>query len=288
VSELISIITPAFRAEPFLAQAVHSVLAQCRVDWEMLIVADDGGDYGALLAGQGIRDPRLKFLTTGAVGSGAGYARNVGLEQARGEWIAPLDADDVFLPGRLRRLVAAASETGLALDNFRIVDDGPAGCRMTGIDFAPGRRFGLDDLARTTAPLLFVLHRTLAAGGWDADLTRGQDTIFNLRVLERAGYARFIDEPLHEYHVRPDSACHAQSSPDDFELAYQHTLDRLEYDGLGFSCAETRAKVRALLVERIRLNRAFARTCRRGFCGDYQRFVRLCRPVGGHGPTVLT
>jgi len=283
VAELISIITPAFQAEAFLPRAVHSVLAQTWHDWEMLIVADDHFDYAALLAEHGIHDERIRLLRTGAAESGAGLARNLALEHARGRWIAPLDADDAFMPERLQRLWPAAQKSGLSLDNFEIVVDRADGKRRPGLELEPTARFGFPQFFRAHAPLLFLADRTLARGGWDIDLVRGQDTIFNLRLLERAGFAEFVDLPLHEYRIRAGSACHSPDSAIRFRQAYRHALQRLEQDGLGLHDAALRERVRAFLLDRSRLNDAYAAATAAGFSGDYQQFVQRRETPSGSG-----
>jgi len=96
----VSIILPAFNRLQYLRPAVASVLAQTFTDWE-LIVADDGSEeetaaYLAALAAP----PRIRVLRLLHVGN-PGAVRNVALQAARGEYIAFLDSDDVWLPEKL-------------------------------------------------------------------------------------------------------------------------------------------------------------------------------------------
>ena len=79
MTDEISIVTPAYKAEQSLAGAVKSVIGQSHDDWELLIVSDDGLDYEAVLRAAGLSDSRCRFLTTGRIGSGASNARNQGL-----------------------------------------------------------------------------------------------------------------------------------------------------------------------------------------------------------------
>ena len=105
----VSVITPYRDAARFLADAIRSVKAQSIGDWELLLVddrsIDDSVRIAQSFAGQ---DSRIRMLGTSAqTGCGAAAARNVGLAEARGEFVAFLDADDLFLPDALA--------TGLAL-----------------------------------------------------------------------------------------------------------------------------------------------------------------------------
>ena len=82
MSEPVSIIMPAYHAQPYIVQAVASVLAQTYPHWEVIIVADDQFDYAALLASHSIHDPRIRYTSTAQQRSGASAARNAGLALA--------------------------------------------------------------------------------------------------------------------------------------------------------------------------------------------------------------
>src|SRR6476620_6440256 len=113
----VSVVIPAYRAQASLPRTVSSVLSQTFADWEAVIVSDDGADYRAVLKQGGITDERLQFVSTGKNGSGCHHARNVGLANARGKFIATLDADDLYRPENLARLLSLAEKKGAALGN---------------------------------------------------------------------------------------------------------------------------------------------------------------------------
>lgn len=106
-----SVILPAYNAQTYLADAVESVLRQRFADWELLLV-DDGSsdDTPALCDAFAARDGRIRVLHKANAGVSA--ARNDALDAARGEWIAFLDADDVFLPDYLSSLLDAVRRSG--------------------------------------------------------------------------------------------------------------------------------------------------------------------------------
>ncbi len=272
----ISIITPAFAAQRSLPRTVASVLAQGFRDWEMLIVSDDGVDYQTLLAQQGIVDARLRFLPSQAHGSGPNAARNVALAVAQGQFIAPLDADDVFYPDRLDCLMALAADHGMAGDNLHVVDEASGERLQTVFPLDPALRFlGVDDFYALSVPLLFVFHRSVIGCGWDEDVGFGGDTLFNLRALEQVGQAVIYAEPLHEYRVHPTSICHGPDAVERAETAYRRCLQRLREGGLGFRSTRFREAVTALLYHKRVLNRAYRRALRRGFAGSFQHFMVL-------------
>jgi len=135
---VVSVIIPAFRAQATIARAIRSVLDQSIVDWEAIVEADDEIDCATALKHAGVNDSRIRFMSTGRVGSGCHHARNFGLASARGDFIAALDADDLFLPTRLATLLPLASKEGASADNRRVVDDvtGHEICLAFGEDLA--------------------------------------------------------------------------------------------------------------------------------------------------------
>jgi glycosyltransferase involved in cell wall biosynthesis len=95
----VSVVIPAFRAARTIARSVESVLRQTRLPDEILIV--DDGSPDDLLAALSRHVDQVTLIRK--VNGGAASARNVGIERARGEWIAFLDADDYWEPLRLER-----------------------------------------------------------------------------------------------------------------------------------------------------------------------------------------
>lgn len=108
---LVSIVTPAYKAEPYIGQAIESVLAQTMPDWELIIVEDCSPDNTAQVVERYLDDPRITLLHN-EQNLGEGASRNRALEVAQGEWITLLDADDWYAPNRLERLLTVAQEMG--------------------------------------------------------------------------------------------------------------------------------------------------------------------------------
>jgi len=113
-----SVIIPTFRRPALLGEAVASVLAQTRQDWECLIV-DDGGDEVVEPP-----DPRVRVLRRPWSG-GPAAARNTGVEAARGRYLTFLDDDDRYTPRRLELAAAGLARAPVAVCWTRWFD--PAG-----------------------------------------------------------------------------------------------------------------------------------------------------------------
>src|SRR4051812_17237344 len=101
----ISVVLPVFNGSAYLNAAVTSVLSQEFRDWELLIV-DDGSTDGSYEMGQDwqSKDPRIKiFRHEEGLNRGVSASRNVAIRHASSEWIALLDADDIWYSEKLKR-----------------------------------------------------------------------------------------------------------------------------------------------------------------------------------------
>ena len=112
---MISIITPAYNAEKFIAETIDSVLNQTYHDWELLIIDDCSTDKTCSVIERYIRaDQRINLIHNSKNG-GVAAARNYGLENVSGEYIAFLDSDDLWKPDKLEKQIAFMKATGCVI-----------------------------------------------------------------------------------------------------------------------------------------------------------------------------
>jgi glycosyltransferase involved in cell wall biosynthesis len=104
VRPLVSVIIPAYNGQSYIAAAIESVLAQTYSDWELIVVDDGSQDRTAEVVRAYGNDVRYVYQENQDVAA----ARNRGVREARGVWIAFLDQDDFFLPEKLALQVAMA------------------------------------------------------------------------------------------------------------------------------------------------------------------------------------
>jgi len=113
----VSVVIPFHDASPFLDDAIGSVLEQDYTDWELILVDDASRDGSREIAERHAtaQPQRIRVLDPpGGLPSGAGPSRDRGVEQARGRWLAFLDADDRWLPHKLGRQMTALAAHPLA------------------------------------------------------------------------------------------------------------------------------------------------------------------------------
>jgi glycosyltransferase involved in cell wall biosynthesis len=101
----VTVILPVYNGDKYLAEAIESILEQTYTDFDFLII-DDGSTDGsfAIIQSFAQRDPRIRFTTRGNRGLVA--TLNEGVAQARGKYIARMDADDISMPARFKRQVS--------------------------------------------------------------------------------------------------------------------------------------------------------------------------------------
>lgn len=99
---MFSIITPCYNGAEYIADCIESVRAQTFEDWEMLVVDDCSTDRSAEIVKQYAKeDSRIKYLYTPKRSGSPSLPRNIGIDHAQGDFIAFLDADDMWLPRKL-------------------------------------------------------------------------------------------------------------------------------------------------------------------------------------------
>jgi teichuronic acid biosynthesis glycosyltransferase TuaG len=126
MSPRVSVVMPAYNAGRYVTESVRSVQAQSYAGWELIIVDDGSTDDTAEVAvGLAASDSRVRYVRRENGGQAA--ARNTGLREARGDVVAFLDSDDLWLPGKLERQLEVLDETGADLvycDGYIFFEDG--------------------------------------------------------------------------------------------------------------------------------------------------------------------
>lgn len=139
---MISVIIPVYNAEKYIRETVESVLQQREEDWELLLVDDCSTDGTWRMLEElaaGYPDRRIRIFRQEA-NQGAARARNRGLEEARGRYIAYLDADDLWLPEKLEK-------------QLRFMNEKQAAFSFTGYEFADENGRGTGKVVRVPEKL---------------------------------------------------------------------------------------------------------------------------------------
>lgn len=123
VDGLVSIIMPSWNTEKFIAESIKSVLDQTYTNWELLIVDDCSNDSTDEVVAT-FKDERIKYFHN-EKNSGAALTRNKAMREAKGEWIAFLDSDDLWAPEKLEHQIDFMNKNGykLSFTEYEKIDE---------------------------------------------------------------------------------------------------------------------------------------------------------------------
>ncbi|MEM9563709.1 MAG: glycosyltransferase [Actinomycetota bacterium] len=204
----LTVIVPAFQARATIVEAVASAAAQTAPPVEIVVVDDGSTDDTADIVRQ--HHPEVRVVTIPHAGEAA--ARNAGLRAATTDWVAFLDADDRFLPGRLAA-VGAAIDADPGVDAVTTDAFMEVGGEIRGLCYGPDYRFvptgqAVEILRRNFVFGHVVVRRQvlLDLGGFDESVSHGADWAMWLELLLAGGRITFVDRPLSVYVVHPGSA----------------------------------------------------------------------------------
>jgi glycosyltransferase involved in cell wall biosynthesis len=202
---LVSVVIPAYNCARTITQTIESALNQEDADLEVIVV-DDGSSDATTEIVEAIPDARVRLVRQSNAGPAA--ARNTGTLNARGTWVAYLDADDVWLPHKLRTQLSVLSsrpDVFAVQASAYIVDDQlnvlwlkrctqPENLLLTFLRFQN----------MPNAPSSWIVDREKLSeiGNWDADLAILEDWEFSLRMARYCNPV-CLPEPLSMYRQHP-------------------------------------------------------------------------------------
>jgi glycosyltransferase involved in cell wall biosynthesis len=205
---LVSVLIPAFNAQATLCEAVRSVLVGTYENIEVVVIDDGSTDCTAKIAADLSADPRIRIVAQG--NAGPAKALNAGLAVVRGEFVARLDADDVWHPTKLEKQLELAL-TGDAPDFIytfyryidvegRVLFDGPPQ-RFPKRAF---RRSLYETLVGTGSSMLMRRRTLVELGGWDETHRNSEDFLLQLSAAAHRSFG-FVPEYLVGYRLHPTS-----------------------------------------------------------------------------------
>ncbi|MEB3339121.1 MAG: glycosyltransferase family A protein [Leptolyngbyaceae bacterium] len=194
----VSIIIPAYNAMSYLPETVQSALRQTFTDFEILII-NDGSTDGIVEWATQLTDPRVKLVSQ--TNQGVSVARNTGIAQAQGEYIAFLDADDLWEPSKLAKQVQCLDQNPtVGLVNTWVVNIDEQNHPDNNVCTTYGEGWIWQQMIQQNLILCgsvaMVRQRCFAAvGGFDPDLQSAEDWEMWIRIASRYPFA-LLKEPL--------------------------------------------------------------------------------------------
>lgn len=203
---MVSIVTPAYNSAQFIGVAIDSVLGQTFTDWELLVVNDGSSDRTqSIVTGYSKKDKRIKLLNN-ATSQGAGVSRNLATKEAKGNYIAFLDADDKWKPKKLEKQLKLFKETNAAVcfSSYELMNEN--GQAINTMVEALDRVSYQKQLRCNYIGNLTGIYDVKKLGKiYMPEIPKRQDWVLWLKAIEKGGDAIGIKESLAFYRVRKDS-----------------------------------------------------------------------------------
>lgn len=226
----VTIITPVYNAEDFLVETLDSILSQTFTNWEAILINDNSSDNSLAIAQHyQAKDSRFKIIDK-KKGGGAAKARNSGIKQAQGRFVAFLDSDDVWLPEKLEKQIAFMKQKDIAFSYSSyhfLTEQG----QVTGTVKAPESITYHKLLKGNVIACLTAIYDTDKVGKvLMPDILKRQDFGLWLKITKQGITGYGLQTPLAKYRLRTGSISHAKFNT----MAYTWDLYR-KVEKLSFS-----------------------------------------------------
>ena len=192
---MISIIVPIYNTEQYLAQCIDSLLCQTQKDLQIILVDDQSTDESLTIAqSYAQKDKRIELYQQTHAGQSA--ARNTGLQHAKGEYIAFVDADDAILPDWCERHLAAIHQADYVQSGYQRIDGRGS---IVENPKTPHHRY------QFTSPCMRLYQRKTIEGMRFIEGMIYEDVIWSVDLWLRGSACRMIDYTGYLYTLNPKS-----------------------------------------------------------------------------------
>lgn len=213
INGLVSVIMPSWNTGKYIAESIQSVFAQTYDRWELLIVDDHSTDNTDDIVRPFLEDSRVRYLKNDR-NCGAALTRNRAIREVRGEWIAFLDSDDLWMPEKLEKQVAFMNEHGFKFsytEYERIDENGrPLNITVTGPAVVDRKKIYRYDYIGQLTMMYNAKHFGLIQ---IEDIKKNNDYAIRLQLFKTPGAeAYLLKEILAQYRIRKKSISHDKLS----------------------------------------------------------------------------
>jgi teichuronic acid biosynthesis glycosyltransferase TuaG len=202
---LVSVVMPAYNASRTIGSSIRSIQRQSYSNWELLVVDDCSTDDTVLIVkGLSTIDSRIKLISLAKNSGRPAYPRNEAIKEASGEFIAFLDADDEWLPGKLKKQVSFMARSNVAFS-----------CSGYGVISFSGEEIGSfnppmecsynDLLANNSVGCLTVMYDVRVLGKQYFPICGHEDYALWLKILKKGYSVHGLQESLSLYRLTPGS-----------------------------------------------------------------------------------
>lgn len=244
MKSLVSIITPMYNSERFISETINSIINQTYKNWELLLIDDCSKDKTIQVVNSFIvKHPNIKLLVN-ETNQGAAISRNRGIEVAKGNFIAFLDADDLWKPKKLEnQLTFMESENcDVCFSSYDLIDES-GNILNKQVKALPVLSYNKLLKSNYIGNLTGIYNASVLGKITSSNLRKRQDWLIWLEAIKTSGKpAKSIQESLAFYRVRNNSI----SSNKTNLLKYNYLVYK---KGLGFSTLKSVFSMLVFLFE---------------------------------------
>lgn len=226
---LVSIITPSYNSEKFIADTIASVQAQTWKNWEMIIVDDCSSDSTTSIIEEISKDDNRIKLKVFSVNSGPAIARNHAIEGASGKYITFLDADDLWFPDFIENSIQTIKSTGIpfVFSSYRRADEQ---LNFIYSDFIVPSRVTYFDILKTNSISCLTAFFDIETLGkkYMPEVHKRQDMGLWLKYLKDIPYAHGIRQPKAIYRIRENSLSRKKSGLIKYQWEFYRNVEKLD------------------------------------------------------------
>lgn len=198
---LVSIVVPVYNSEKFILDTIDTVEKQSYKNWELIFVDDCSKDNSTKIIKERIKDDKKIKLIELKKNSGAANARNVGIDESKGSYIAFLDSDDLWKKEKLENQLAFIKENGCAFSftGYEFADEyGLGNGKVVKVPFKMNYKKALKNTTIFTSTVIFDLKK-ISKDKIKFENIKSEDTATWWKILKNGYMAYGLNENLSYY-----------------------------------------------------------------------------------------
>ncbi len=228
---LVSVIMPAYNSAAYISESINSLKKQTYPNWELLVIDDASQDETSqIVEGLEVNDERIKLHVL-PTNQGAGFARNIGIKAATGDFISFLDSDDLWKPDKLEKQLEVMREekVKVCFSSYELIDEDGVSLK-TQVKALESLSFDKLKKANYIGNLTGMYNAKVLGKIYCPLIRKRQDWGLWLLAIKKAGFAKGIQEPLAVYRERKGSI--SQNKMEMLKYNYRVYRKVLKYSSL--------------------------------------------------------
>lgn len=227
---LVSIITPSYNSEKFISETIQSVQNQTYQNWEMIIVDDCSTDRTVTIVNEILRnEPRIKFFSL-SKNQGPAKARNIAIQNAQGNYMTFLDADDIWFTDFIQNSINTINKTGIhfVFSSYRRSNEN---LEFVYSDFIVPEKVSYEDILKTNSISCLTAFIDIKKLGKKTmpEIRKRQDMGLWLKYLKEIPFAYGIKEPKAIYRIRKNSLSRNKKNLLKYQWQFYREVEELSF-----------------------------------------------------------